>query len=137
MVEMIDWAVGDAPLAGAAFSGAGLAAAIGNFDGVHRGHQTVVAAAVAAAPLLRSTPAAAKYDKVSCNAPSALCRELSQHALKRLCLCSFHLYPNRRVRNGQTYTLVGQSSCDHDFGSPRLLGETEPGVQGPEERRPG
>ena len=49
MVEMIDWAVGDAPLAGAAFSGAGLAAAIGNFDGVHRGHQTVVAAAVAAA----------------------------------------------------------------------------------------
>ena len=49
MVEMIDWAVGDAPLAGAAFSGAGLAAAIGNFDGVHRGHQKVVAAAVAAA----------------------------------------------------------------------------------------
>ncbi len=49
MVEMIDWAVGDAPLAGAAFSGAGLAAAIGNFDGVHRGHQTVVAAAAAAA----------------------------------------------------------------------------------------
>ena len=49
MVEMIDWAVGDAPLAGAAFSGAGLAAAIGNFDGVHRGHQTVVAAAVVAA----------------------------------------------------------------------------------------
>ena len=49
MVEMIDWAVGDAPLAGTAFAGAGLAAAIGNFDGVHRGHQKVVAAAVAAA----------------------------------------------------------------------------------------
>ncbi|MGB2073337.1 MAG: hypothetical protein ACPHX7_08865, partial [Candidatus Puniceispirillaceae bacterium] len=49
MVEIIDWAVGDVPLAGTAFVGAGLAAAIGNFDGVHRGHQKVVAAAVAAA----------------------------------------------------------------------------------------
>ena len=49
IVEMIDWAVGDAPLAGTAFAGEGLAAAIGNFDGVHRGHQKVVAAAVAAA----------------------------------------------------------------------------------------
>ena len=42
MVEMIDWAVGDAPLAGTAFAGTGLAAAIGNFDGIHVGHQKVL-----------------------------------------------------------------------------------------------
>ncbi len=34
-VEIIDWAVGDAPLSGTGLSGNGLAAAIGNFDGVH------------------------------------------------------------------------------------------------------
>ena len=82
---------------------AGSAAAFSPMMSMETGRRRIVqsgAAAVAAAPLLRSTPAAAKYDKVSCNAPSALCRELSQHALKRLCLCSFHLYPNRRVRNG-------------------------------------
>ena len=82
---------------------AGSAAAFSPMMSMETGRRRIVQsgdAAVAAAPLLRSTPAAAKYDKVSCNAPSALCRELSQHALKRLCLCSFHLYPNRRVRNG-------------------------------------
>ena len=41
---VIRWQIGDAPL-----DGAPLAAAIGNFDGVHRGHQKVVAAACEAA----------------------------------------------------------------------------------------
>ena len=49
MVDVIDWAVNDAPLAQDCFSTPGLAAAIGNFDGVHRGHQKVVAAATEAA----------------------------------------------------------------------------------------
>ena len=40
MAEVIRWQIGDVPL-----DGAPLAAAIGNFDGVHRGHQKVVAAA--------------------------------------------------------------------------------------------
>ena len=62
MVEMIDWAVGDAPLAGTAFAGAGLAAAIGNFDGVHRGHQKVVAAAVAAARCDGLLPSVITFD---------------------------------------------------------------------------
>ena len=44
MAEVIRWQIGDAPL-----DGAPLAAAIGNFDGVHRGHQKVVAAACEAA----------------------------------------------------------------------------------------
>jgi hypothetical protein len=63
---------------------AGSAAAFSPMMSMETGRRRIVqsgAAAVAAAPLLRSTPAAAKYDKVSCNAPSALC-------LKRLCLCS-------------------------------------------------
>ena len=42
--ETIDWSVGDAPL-----DGPGTAAAIGNFDGVHRGHVQVIMAAVDAA----------------------------------------------------------------------------------------
>lgn len=41
-VTVIDWAVGDAPLA----LNGGVAAAIGNFDGVHRGHQALISAAV-------------------------------------------------------------------------------------------
>ena len=45
MVDVIDWAINDAPLAQDCSSTAGLAAAIGNFDGVHRGHQKVVNAA--------------------------------------------------------------------------------------------
>ena len=62
MVEIIDWAVGDAPLAGTAFAGAGLAVAIGNFDGVHRGHQKVAAAAVAAARCDGLLPAVITFD---------------------------------------------------------------------------
>ena len=49
MVDVIDWAINDAPLAQDCSRTAGLAAAIGNFDGVHRGHQKVVAAATEAA----------------------------------------------------------------------------------------
>ena len=42
-VEVIDWSIGDAPLD----CPNGLAAAIGNFDGVHLGHQHLIKAAVA------------------------------------------------------------------------------------------
>ena len=47
-VDVIDWAINDGPLAQNCSNAAGLAAAIGNFDGVHRGHQKVVAAATEA-----------------------------------------------------------------------------------------
>ena len=40
----------------------GLAAAIGNFDGVHRGHQKVVAAATEAAQRDNLTPAVITFD---------------------------------------------------------------------------
>ncbi|MGB2000039.1 MAG: hypothetical protein ACPHVY_04480, partial [Candidatus Puniceispirillaceae bacterium] len=42
--ESIDWCVGQAPL-----EGPELVAAIGNFDGVHRGHAQVISAAIDAA----------------------------------------------------------------------------------------
>ena len=42
--ETIDWSVGDAPL-----DGPGTVAAIGNFDGVHRGHIQVITTAIEAA----------------------------------------------------------------------------------------
>ena len=44
MAQVVRWQIGDAAL-----DGPPLAAAIGNFDGVHRGHQKVVAAACDAA----------------------------------------------------------------------------------------
>jgi len=46
-IPVLDWALGDAPLAPAQ----GRAAAIGNFDGVHRGHQALIARASAMAGL--------------------------------------------------------------------------------------
>jgi len=61
-VEIIDWAVGDAPLSGTGLSGNGLAAAIGNFDGVHLGHQRVIAAASAAAKAVGLTPAVVTFN---------------------------------------------------------------------------
>ena len=62
MVDVIDWAVNDAPLAQDCSSTAGLAAAIGNFDGVHRGHQKVVAAATEVAQRDNLTPAVITFD---------------------------------------------------------------------------
>jgi len=56
-VDVIAWAVGDAAL-----DGPPLAAAIGNFDGVHRGHQRVVAAACVAANRDGLTPAIVTFD---------------------------------------------------------------------------
>ena len=62
MVDVIDWAVTDTPLSQDCSSTAGLAAAIGNFDGVHRGHQKVVAAATEAAQRDNLTPAVITFD---------------------------------------------------------------------------
>ena len=62
MVDVIDWAVNDAPLSQDSSSTAGLAAAIGNFDGIHRGHQKVVAAATEAAQRDNLTSAVITFD---------------------------------------------------------------------------
>jgi riboflavin kinase/FMN adenylyltransferase len=62
MVNVIDWAINDAPLAKDCFSMAGLVAAIGNFDGVHRGHQKVIAAATDAARRDSLIPAVITFD---------------------------------------------------------------------------
>ena len=57
IAEVIRWQIGDAPL-----DGAPLAAAIGNFDGVHRGHKKVVAAACEAAKRDGLVPAIITFD---------------------------------------------------------------------------
>ena len=57
MAEVIRWQIGDAPL-----KDAPLAAAIGNFDGVHRGHKKVVAVACQAAKLDGLVPAVITFD---------------------------------------------------------------------------
>ena len=62
MVEVIDWAINDAPLAQDCSGRAGLAAAIGNFDGVHRGHQKVIAEAIEAAQRDNLTSAVITFD---------------------------------------------------------------------------
>ena len=62
MVDVIDWVVNDPPLAQDCSRTAGLAAAIGNFDGVHRGHQKVIAAAMEAAQRDNLTPAVITFD---------------------------------------------------------------------------
>ena len=55
--RIIDWSVGDAPL------GHGpICAAIGNFDGVHKGHQQVVGTAVEAAKTLGLASAVITFD---------------------------------------------------------------------------
>jgi len=56
-VDIVNWKVGDAPL-----DGPTLAAAIGNFDGVHRGHQQVVEAACGAATRDGLMPAIITFD---------------------------------------------------------------------------
>ena len=55
--QIVDWATTDA-----AFGGASLCAAIGNFDGVHKGHQAVINTAVAAAHADGLTPAIITFD---------------------------------------------------------------------------
>ena len=62
MVDVIDWAINDAPLGQNCSSTAELAAAIGNFDGVHRGHQKVIAAATEAAQRDNLTSAVITFD---------------------------------------------------------------------------
>ena len=62
IVDVVDWMVGDPPLVDANFAGLGLAAAIGNFDGVHLGHHKVVAAAKNAAILGGLTPSVITFD---------------------------------------------------------------------------
>ncbi|MBT6416450.1 riboflavin biosynthesis protein RibF [Candidatus Puniceispirillum sp.] len=56
-VNVIDWAVGDPPL-----QQQRLCAAIGNFDGVHRGHQKVIQAACSHAVTHNLTPAVITFD---------------------------------------------------------------------------
>ena len=62
IVEVVDWMVGDPPLVDTSFAAPGLAAAIGNFDGVHLGHQKVVAAAKNAASLGGLIPSVITFD---------------------------------------------------------------------------
>ena len=57
MAQVVRWQIGDAAL-----DGPPLAAAIGNFDGVHRGHQKVVAAACDAAERDGLVPAVITFD---------------------------------------------------------------------------
>ena len=57
MAQVKRWRIGDAPLAGPP-----IAAAIGNFDGVHRGHQKVVATAFDAAKREGLVPAVITFD---------------------------------------------------------------------------
>ena len=57
MAQVVRWQIGDAAL-----DGPPLAAAIGNFDGVHRGHQKVVAAACDAAKRNGLVPAIITFD---------------------------------------------------------------------------
>ena len=57
MAQVVRWQIGDAAL-----NGPPLAAAIGNFDGVHRGHQKVVAAACDAAKRDGLVPAVITFD---------------------------------------------------------------------------
>ena len=57
MAQVVRWQIGDAAL-----DGPPLAAAIGNFDGVHRGHQKVVAAACDAAKRDGLVPAVITFD---------------------------------------------------------------------------
>ena len=57
MADVMRWQIGDAPL-----DGAPLVAAIGNFDGVHRGHKKVVSAACEAAKLHGLVPAIITFD---------------------------------------------------------------------------
>ena len=57
MAQVVHWQIGDAAL-----DGPPLAAAIGNFDGVHRGHQKVVAAACDAAKRDGLVPAVITFD---------------------------------------------------------------------------
>ena len=61
-VDVIDWAINDGPLARDRPSTEGLAAAIGNFDGVHRGHQKVIAAATEVAKRDNLTSAVITFD---------------------------------------------------------------------------
>ena len=57
MAQVVRWQIGDAAL-----DGPPLAAAIGNFDGVHRGHQKVVAAACDVAKRDGLVPAVITFD---------------------------------------------------------------------------
>jgi len=60
--NVVDWMVGDSPLVDAGSADQGLAAAIGNFDGVHLGHKKVVDAAKNAASLEGLTPSIITFD---------------------------------------------------------------------------
>ncbi len=62
IVDVIDWAVGDAPLTATDLGEAGLAAAIGNFDGMHLGHQKVVESAILAAKQNRLVPSVITFN---------------------------------------------------------------------------
>ncbi|MDC1383922.1 bifunctional riboflavin kinase/FAD synthetase [Candidatus Puniceispirillum sp.] len=60
--NVVDWVVGDSPLVDAVSADRGLAAAIGNFDGVHLGHKKVVDAAKNAASFEGLTPSVITFD---------------------------------------------------------------------------
>ena len=62
IVDVVEWMVGDPPLVDTSLAGSGLAAAIGNFDGVHLGHQKVVVAAKNAASREGLIPSIITFD---------------------------------------------------------------------------
>ena len=61
-VNVVDWVVGDSPLVDPGSANWSLAAAIGNFDGVHLGHKKVIDAAKNTASLEGLTPSIITFD---------------------------------------------------------------------------
>ena len=117
--QIIDWTYGDPPLAEH-----GLVCAIGNFDGVHTGHQVVIEAAktranLAGLPLAVVTfsPHPRQYFRPS-DAPFLLQTKTSKNA----CLAALgveiiiHIHFNKTLQELSPETFVEESSRQGLFG---------------------